>query len=347
MRFLKKIVPFVFITLISFIGFTLISTGFFRTIEPQFAGEIFKTLPIKGGEDLTISYSDSFALISSTNRAFYPPKTEEFGGLLYVDLKSEAFQMIPLKFGSRAPFAPHGISMFKKKDGYQVMAINHTAKGHSIEVFELHGKTLKHLKTLTDPAMIQPNDLVMIDSTRFYFTNDHGYVKGLGKLAEEYLGLARSTVIYFDGKSYRTVAKQIAYANGINVDQTRNLLYVASARGFLVNVYTIQQDGSLSFIEDIPCKTGVDNIELDQDGHLWIGAHPNLLRFQAYAKGNEKTAPSEIIKIDYREKGDYTVDKIYVSDGTDMSASSVAAPFGDLIMVGNVMDNKVLILKQE
>jgi len=187
----------------------------------------------------------------------------------------------------------------------------------------------------------------MLDDNRFYFTNDHGYTKGLGKFLEEYTGLAVSNVVYFDGQDYKEVAKKIAYANGINFDKQRNLLYVASPRHSLVKVYAKQEDGSLSFLENIPCGTGVDNIEFDTEGNLWIGSHPNLLAFNAYAKGKKETSPSEIIKITYRKKGDYSIEKIYLEEGVEMSGSSVAAVFGNLIFVGNVMDEAFLILKQK
>ena len=51
--------------------------------------------------------------------------------------------------------------------------------------------------------MIRPNDLVIVDENRFYFTNDHRYTKGFGKLVEEYAGLAISNVVYFDGSDYQ------------------------------------------------------------------------------------------------------------------------------------------------
>ena len=53
-------------------------------------------------------------------------------------------------------------------------------------------------------------------------------------------------------------------------------------RKFLVKVFSRSTDGSLEFIEDIPCGTGVDNIEFDEEGNLWIGSHPSLLTFSAY-----------------------------------------------------------------
>ena len=113
-----------------------------------------------------------------------------------------------------------------------------------------------------------------------------------------------------------------------------------------MKVYEPKDDGSLNFIEDIDCETGVDNIEFDIDGNIWMGCHPNLLEFAAYAKGKKEKSPSEIIKINYQEKGDYDIEQIYMEDGTEMSASTVAATFGNLILVGNVMDEHFLILER-
>ncbi len=347
MRFLKVLLVFIFTIVLAFVAYTLLSTGFFRTVDDQFRGEILERIPLSGAEDIMISVEDSFALISATKRLSFPPKEQEKGGLYMIDLKSNSFASIPLTDSFDQAFAPHGISFFKRDSSYCVMAINHTMDGHFIEVFELERQRMKHIQTLKHSSMISPNDLVMIDQNRFYFTNDHKYVKGAGKLLEEYLGLAISNVVYFDGNNYREVANGIAFANGINFDAERNLLFVASPRSFLVKVYERNEDGSLAFVEDIPCGTGVDNVEFDFEGNLWIGAHPSLLRFNAYSDGMKETAPSEIIKITYRDKGDFTVESVFTNDGKEMSGASVAAVFKDLIFAGNVMDDKFLILKRD
>jgi len=341
-----KIFASLLLLLLIFIGKTIISIGTFRTIEPQFDGKILKKIALKGAEDIMISRVDSFALISSTNRIVHPPKEEEKGGLYLIDLKNDNYTPIHLTASFNQPFAPHGISFFKKDATYYVMAVNHTSQGHSLEVFKLRDQILNHIKTLKHPTMVSPNDVVMIDENRFYFTNDHAYTKGFKKLFEEYSGLAISNVVYFDGTNYREAAKGIAYANGINYDKKRNLLFVASVSDFLVKVYDKKPDGSLAFVEDIPCGTGVDNIEFDEVGNIWIGAHPKLLAFQTYASGKKKIAPSEIIKIIYRSINDYSVEKIYVEDGNEISGSSVAATFGNLIFTGNVMDDKFLVLER-
>ena len=345
MKRYKKVLFFLALLFFIFIANIFISTGYFRTIENKFDGEIVKRIEIPGAEDITVSLSDSFAIVSSTKRGIYPPKEEETGGLYFMNLKGQDFRTTLLTSTFSKPFAPHGISMIKNDSTYKIMAISHTLKGHSIEVFNLQNKKLTHKKTLVNKLMISPNDIVMIDDNRFYFTNDHKYTEGFGRLTEDYLGRSLSNVIYFDGTTYREVANGISYANGINYDAKRNLLFVASPRKFLIKVYKTNVDGSLEFIENIDCGTGVDNIEFDTEGNLYIGAHPNLLKFASYAKGKVEHSPSEIIKIDYSNTNDYSVETVYLDDGTTMSGSTVAAPFGDLLLTGNVMEDFFLILK--
>jgi len=347
MKLLKRIILVALILILAFIANLLITTGYFRSIEPIFNGNIIQKIALPGAEDITISAIDSFAIVSSTHRRSIPRTKEESGGLYFIDLKTKPYSTIHLTPNFEGAFAPHGISMFKTDSSYTILAVNHTLNGHTIEVFKLHGKNLMHQKTLSHPSMVSPNDIVILDENHFYFTNDHKYTTGIGRLLEDYGGLSVSNVVYFNGENYTEVADGIAYANGINFDANRNLLFVASPRHFLVKVFTKNENGSLNFIEDIDCKTGVDNIEFDTEGNLWIGAHPNLLHFAAYAKGKKENAPSEIIKINYKIKGGYTIEQIYMEDGSTMSASTVAATFGDLILTGNVMDDEFLILKRE
>jgi arylesterase/paraoxonase len=346
MKFKKRIFYAVIILLLLFVANIFISTGYFRTIENTFEGEILQKINIAGAEDITISRKDSFAIVSSTIRKVFPKTEQETGGLYFIDLKTDNYTPIHLSKGFKMPFAPHGISMYQKDGVTTIAAINHTLEGEFIEVFTLVDKRLVHQKTIKNEQIFSPNDLVLIDENRFYFTNDHKYKEGIGRFSEDYLGFAMSNVIYFDGENYTPVAEGIAYANGINFDRKRNLVFVASPRKFLVKVYQKNEDGTLNFIEDIDCKTGVDNIEFDKDDNLWIGSHPNLMHFAAYAKGDEEFSPSEIIKIKYNKKGDYKIEQIYMEDGKNMSASTVAVPFGNLILTGNVMDDKFLILKR-
>ena len=345
MKVFKKIIIILLLIILVFISHIFISTGFFRTIENNFNGTIVKKIKLPGAEDISVSTQDNFAIISSTNRGFFNSNSLDSGGLFFMELDNEKFNLTNLTSTFKNEFAPHGISFLKIDSTYKVIAVNHTSKGHSLEVFNLKDKDLTFEKSLTHPLIKSPNDVVLINKNQFYFTNDHKYTKGFKQLIEDYLGLSLSNIIYFDGENYREVANGIAYANGINFDAKRNLIFVASPRKFLIKVYRKEQNGDLTFIEDIFCGTGVDNIEFDSEGNLLIGAHPNLLRFASYAKGKKETTPSEIIKIKYRGKNDYTIKQLFLDDGKIMSGSTIAAPYKDLILTGNVMDSKFLILK--
>ena len=348
---MKKSVKGISILLLALIGYVFYifySTGYFRSVENTFAGTIVKKVKRPGVEDMQISYADDFMLFSSDDRASRRDGNPKQGHLYYLDLTKPSFEPLPLTTDLKIPFYPHGISMVRTAEhAYRVYAVNHVDGRHSIEVFDLQQDRLTHIQTLKDTSMISPNDIVALDGERFYFTNDHGYTQGLGKLGEEYLGWAASNVVYYDGQGYREVADGIAYANGINLDRERGLLFVASPRDFLVKVYEVTANGALEFIEDVACGTGVDNIEFAPDGKLWIGCHPSLLAFTAYAKGNAPIAPSEIITIDYKGKGDYSIESVFLDDGNQMSAATVATVYNDLIFVGNVMDDHFLILKNE
>ena len=330
-----------------FAFYTMNSTGFFRNIEEVNQYQIHQKIALWGAEDITISRSDSFAIISSTKRNTFPAEEQERGDLYFMDLKNEPFKVQKLTGDITRSFAPHGISIFQTSDStYKVAAINHTEEGHSIEIFQLKNEQLTFVKTIRDASLISPNDLVLVNENQFYFTNDHRSTEGFGKFQEEYLGFRKTNVVYFDGTDFKEVADGIAYANGINMDTKHNLLYVASVRDFLVKVYQILDKGDLKFIADIDCDTGVDNIEMDNEGNLWIGAHPSLLHFNFYNKNFKEKAPSEIIKVNFESAQKHSIEKIYVEDGSTMSGASVATPFGNYLLAGNVKDSIFLVLKK-
>lgn len=358
MKTLFKIIGVLILLFILLALYICATTGFFRSIENTYSGPIVK-INVPGAEDFAISREDGFLIISSDDRAARRDGRPVTSGLYYMDLRDGQNNAVFLRTVNDVPLFPHGISM-KKMDSatYRLLVVNHVTSGeeavssmdpdtkHSIEEYELKDSILKHIQTFDGPLVFSPNDVVIVDESRFYFTNDHGSTSKLGLLAEDFLGFKRSNVVYFDGTDYKIVDDGIAYANGINLDADRQLLYVASPRDFLVKVYQVQTDGSLIFQKDIPCDSGVDNIELDTEGKIWIGSHPKLLAFSNYASGGSPYAPSEIITIEYQDPDHFEVNSVFVSDGKDMSASTTAIPFEGKVYVGNVMDQHFIILDQ-
>lgn len=319
------------------------TTGYFREIESVSFGEVFQEIPLAGAEDITADYESNIMIISAFDRSADKRGESPTGGLYIVDLLEQPFKPVRLSDGLGSGFHPHGISLYKLDSGkYQLLVVNHQNGKQTIEQFELNlPNELVHERTYDDPSIVSPNDIIALDADRFYFTNDHKNTEGLALIAENYLGLALSNTLFFDGSGFREVAGAIQYANGITISPDRKDLYVAAPRGFKILKYEILEEGYLGEPETIPAKTGVDNMEWDEDGNLWIGCHPDLLTFSSYAGLKRSISPSEVLKI----QGD-KIETVYMNDGKEVSASTVAVPYKEYLFIGTVMDNKLLVLKR-
>jgi arylesterase/paraoxonase len=319
------------------------STGYFRRIEPREWGEVYQEIPLAGAEDLTIDYENDVMVISTFDRAGSKRGENPTGALYILDLQKQPFNPVRLDDGLGEGFHPHGISLLKlDSNTYKLFVVNHQNRRHTIEEFELMlPNHLVHLRTHEDDMIVSPNDVAALDEGRFYVTNDHKNTEGLALLAENYLGLALSNTIFFDGKSFREAAGGIQYANGVAVSPDKSKLYVASPRGFVIRTYDINSDGSLLETEEIDTNTGVDNLEWDQKGALWVGSHPDLLTFSAYAGLKKPVSPSEVITVTGGN-----VETVFLDDGSQVSASSVAVPYKEFLFIGTVMDYKILVLRK-
>ena len=244
-------------------------------------------------------------------------------------------------------FHPHGISLLKADSLTYLFAVNHNDGGSYVEVFEFRHDTLFHQQSISDPSMCCPNDVVAVARNKFYVTNDHGSKKGFGRTLEEYLRLPHSKLLYFNGNSMTTAYEGMRYANGVNISADGSTLFVATTTG--QNILTFDRDketGVLSNVRKQDLHTGLDNIHVDREGNLWIASHPKLLAFVGHAKDSTKRSPSQVLKlVPTTEKGTYEVHEVLMDDGSTLSGSSIALPYGDQLFVGGVFERKVLRIK--
>jgi len=221
--------------------------------------------------------------------------------------------------------------------------VNHAGSENSIEVFDFRDGKLSYLKTITDPLLVSPNDLVMLDENRFYVTNDHGAASYNGKMIEDYLRISRANVLVYDGQNFSLAADRLSYANGINMSPDGSIVYVAETVAKKISVYSRHDDDTLTFKQEIFLGTGVDNIELDNDGGLWIGSHPKLLTFIYHAENPDAVSPSQVLRLSMDENRSYIFQEIYLSIGEDLSGSSVAAVYDNTLLIGAVLDDHFLM----
>lgn len=327
-----------------FIADLLRDAGEFKTIAPHFRGVSRRISGAPGAEDITIHPKAGVAFISSDHRRARLRGEQHQGAIYTYDLTVDNPKLVNATTELAQEFHPHGISLYLDENGKtRLFVVNHRLEGDFVEIFDYSGDKLVHRESLRDPLMTSPNDIVAVGPRSFYVTNDHGNVAALGRTLEEYLRLARSYVLYYDGRQFRIAAQGIAYANGINVTRDGAQIFVAACIGGKIKIYAREADsGALTFLTDIELGTGVDNIEQDAQGNLWVGAHPQLLAFTRHARDAKNLSPSQVLKISWREKPP-KIDEVYLNRGDEISGSSVAAVYGNKLLIGSVFEEDFLL----
>ena len=351
MKFFKAaIITVILLALIigGLIAKTLFDAGEFKKINPDFSGECKSITGVLSSEDITINPKTGMAFISSADRrARWSSINHVQKGAIYgFDLKARDPELVNLTADFSKEFNPHGIGLWIGENEKSLFVVNHRRDGHFVEIFDFKNNRLIHRESIEGALMHSPNDVIPVGPRAFYVTNDHGNTSKLGRLLEEYLQLARSLVLYYDGNDFRIVAEGLAYSNGINLSPDGKTVYVAATVGQEICVYDRDKGtGDLALRHTIELGTGPDNIEVDESGNLWIGCHPKLLTFVKYSKDSQELSPSQVLKITVQKPGSYAIDEIYLNNGKPLSGSSVAAVYKDTLLIGSVFDTRFLLCK--
>lgn len=331
---------------------TVWQSGAFKTITNSFSGTTQKIEGLAGVEDITIDQTTGIAFLSSDDRWSAMLHNQPTKGSIYkLNLSDSVPQPVSLTLGfQQEDFHPHGISLLQTPEGKKILfVINHRKSGNFIERFEFRNDSLRHLESVSDDLIISPNDVVGVGERSFYVTNDHDEKNSGWRRVKDFLSIGTGNVCYYDGKKVSaTSIKDIKYANGINVSPDGKKLYLASTTARSVFIYDRDLvSGTLLKSAEVDADTGVDNIELDADGNLWIGCHPQLLKFVSHSKDESSQSPSEIIKLTKRGDGKFEQKTVYMNDGSEISASSVGAVYKNILLIGPVFQRHVVLAKME
>lgn len=326
--------------------YTVWLAGEFKSLDEHFAGTCTTVEGVAGAEDITVHPETGVAYISAHDRRAAASGADVPGAIWAYDLKTEEARPVNLTPALDFPFHPHGLGLLADGPGGEIMVINHRSGGvfgaadDTVEVFAILAQGLKHVRTIKGDLLLSANDVVPVGGGRFYASIDHGYPGGFMRTLEDYARLPLAHVVYYDGNRLRQVAKRIRYANGVNINREGDTVYVAGTTDRAVFVYGRDAaSGDLWPKGRIDTGTGVDNIEVDASGTLWIGAHPKLLTFVGHSKDATKSSPSQVLSVDVASGA---VEEVYLNAGDELSGSSVAARFGSRLLIGPVMDPKFL-----
>ena len=320
-----------------FYFWVLVRTGEMRTLEPIAIGDCKLIADAPGAEDITIHRPSATAFVSSFDRRGADRGEDPRGRILAYDLRTSALRDVTPE--KPRVFRPHGIALHEDGDGLRLFVVNHRDKASTVEILDYEASRWVWSETIADELLISPNDLVAVGPRSFYATNDHGAGGGWRRFLEDFLGLARAGVVYFDGQTMRPVADGLAYANGIQVSLRGREMYVAgTTRGLLYIFERDVETGDLGEPVAMPLGTGVDNLEIDRHGMLWLAAHPKLLTFFRHIRDENRLSPSQVLWVDPDQSYEPPVRPVYLDLGTELSGSSVAAPWGDRLLIGSVFE---------
>ena len=321
------------------------SSGWFKTIEPHFAGTCTPVPGLMGPEDVTIHPVTGVAYVSGYDRRAAFAGGAAQGALYAYDLAAGAPRLVNLTPSAGPDFAPHGISLLVGDDGRDSLyVINHAGGRNTIEVYDLAGSRLVHRETLSDPLVRTPNDVAALGRGRIYVTNDHANTGGFARTLEDYGRRPISTVVHYDGEGWSVAASGIRYPNGVNASPDGRMLYVTSTTGGEVLRFAIDPaSGALTERGAIAIDTGVDNIEVDAAGDLMIGAHPKLLTFVKHAGDPNVISPSQVVRVRAPGSDAPVVEEVFLSNGANLSGSSVGAVWRDRLLIGAVFGKHFLV----
>jgi arylesterase/paraoxonase len=226
-----------------------------------------------------------------------------------------------------------------------LFVINHTVpgqprEGHSIELFAIAEGQLRHLESIANLLFRSPNDIAAVGPRQFYVTNDRGYLDGIALQLERIFGWANSDVVYFDGQVASVVLDGLTFANGIQFAPRTERIFITETRANTLHIYRrSRDDGALTFANRTQVGRGPDNIDIDENGNIWIATHPKAFKLRAHADRPESLSPSRVVRLRADGTG---LEEIYVGTGEEFSAASVAAVYNGEMLLGTIFDAKLL-----
>jgi arylesterase/paraoxonase len=294
------------------------------------------------GEDVQVDRARGLAYVSLFDRQGVV-KSEPVGpgDILRLDLTSTPPEAVSA-LADGPQLRPHGISLFIDGIGQRhLFVINHpedrTTGKERIERYREETPGLfRHQETFMSPLITRANDMVAVGERQFYVVQD------VDRKSSEKL----TKLVYCNGNDYSVVADDIQSGGGINISPDYRTLYIAETNAKRIRVVALDpSDGSVYATEYIDLGTSPDNIDVAEDGSLWVAAHSNVAALVMHFIVGTK-APSQVVRIDLSgEKPE--IKEIYLNAGAQISASSVGATYGNKLLIGSITDRKLLVCEME
>lgn len=323
--------------------------GVFRAIEPAFAG-VCRTIALGGsGEDIQVDRRRGIAYLSLLNRDSVRRGEQVLGTVVLLDLNlPEPSPRAAMAYDPDA-FRPHGMSLLTAaSQPARLFVVSNRPDGtHTVEIAE-EGSSGGFFpkETIRNAAFVRPNAIAATGERQFYLTNDTVELDTWGLARQSLFRAGHSTLVYFDGDKARIEVSDLNDPAGLALSPDASRLYVAETLAQQLRVYRRDvRTGALTLEETLDLDSAPDNLNIDDDGVVWIAARPKLLSLAAHLHDPRKRSPTQVLRFDPRSPKDARLTEIYMDDGLEISAGSAAAPWRTEFLIGAPFDQKVLFCK--
>lgn len=321
--------------------------GQFRTLTPHFDGDC-ATLPMAASaEDIQIDRERGLAYLSYLDRRGQIEGNPTPGTVMLLDLNSGDPHPRGALLTEPPDFRPHGMSLYVPAEGRRVLFVISHPRGESHEVLifeESVTGAFALVDTIRDPLLHDPNAILAVGPRQFYVANDSGATNGFDRATEMLFRRGLSKVVYYNGQAMSVAAEGLKSAAGIagSLDHTR--VYVSETSGNRVAVFSRDViNGDLKELETIDIDSAPDNLNVDENGDLWIAAHAKVSALVRHFGNAESLAPTQILRFQPSAAPGQRLQEIYLNAGDAISAGSVGAHWQNKLLIGSITERKVLL----
>lgn len=221
-------------------------------------------------------------------------------------------------FPDSSHFHPLGIDVISDpstEGGFKLFVINHGPHNATIEIFSLSSPdtvyhdghntnpiTIVHLATLTHPAFLSPNSLVLVSPTSFLVTNDHRWPTRLrGAALSRFETFSKFPGGWVDLVEFESegnndagvvvtkvtrMTPSISFANGIALSPDGKTIALASSVEDTIRFFHWDLPSrTLELYATVPIPYHPDNLDYTEDGVLYVAGTPHFPTLIKVAKG--------------------------------------------------------------
>ena len=228
-----------------------------------------------GSETIRVT-EDGLAFITSEMRGYTKCNPQYLKGRIYLfdfNQPNENVTELNIKSESLKDFDPTGMDLIEENGIVKLFVMNHHPEA-SILVFEFDKKQrneLKHVKTIIDEKIVCPNSITLIDEKSFYFTNQGKYCRSHFFLvaAEVVLGLATSTLVYYNSGRTVVVVQNENWMNGVTLGEEQKRLYTVLTKAGELLEFDRLENNSLNLLKRYDIGFQPNNIIYDRSSNAF------------------------------------------------------------------------------